>query len=127
MFLSFWAGAFFVFVGSGALVKKYAMEACVKMLLIAVSLEEDFIFFKNEKYIRMQEAGFSLNDIKAQRNLDEDFIKKWRWKIIRQIKTRYPYPQELEFDDWDSAMRFLKDYFSNLNDFDKNKNVNKKI
>lgn len=99
------------------------------MLLILNSLDETMERIDSEKYIKMREAGFSDNNIRGQRNIDTYDLKKWKNEIITQIITRYPFPQDLKFRDYEGALDFLNEYFSELADLPAKQktNFNKKI
>ena len=130
MFVSFFFGAFITFLGSTSMCRKYSKEICVKMLLILHSLDENMKQIEAEKYTKMKEAGFSDINIKGQMNIDSYDLKKWKNDITTQIITRYPFPQDLKFRDYEGALDFLNEYFSELADIptkEKKSNFNKKI
>ena len=129
MFISLFFGAFITFLGNTAMCRKYSKEVCVKMLLILHSLDENVKKINEEKYVRLQEADYTNNQIRGHRNMDSYDLQKWRNEIVTQIITRYPFPQDLNFRDYDGALDFLNEYFSDLANIPakRNSNLNKKI
>ena len=129
MFISVFFGAFITFLGNTAMCRKYSKEVCVKMLLILHSLDENVKKINEEKYVRLQEADYTNNQIRGHRNMDSYDLQKWRNEIVTQIITRYPFPQDLNFRDYDGALDFLNEYFSDLANIPakRNSNLNKKI
>ena len=130
MFISLFFGAFITFLGHTSMCRKYSKEICVKMLLVLHALDESMKKIDSEKYIKMKESGFSDNNIKGQANIDTYDLQKWRNEIVTQIITRYPFPQDLKFRDYDGALDFLHEYFSDLANIptkEKKSNFNKKI
>ena len=99
------------------------------MLLILHSLDENVKKINEEKYVRLQEADYTNNQIRGHRNMDSYDLQKWRNEIVTQIITRYPFPQDLNFRDYDGALDFLNEYFSDLANIPakRNSNLNKKI
>tara|TARA_R100000008_G_C3571215_1_gene162260 strand:- start:1034 stop:1447 length:414 start_codon:yes stop_codon:yes gene_type:complete len=127
MFVSFFFGAFVTFLGNTSMCRKYSKEICVKMLLILHSINENMKKIDSEKYIKMKESGFSNNAIKGQRNIDSYDLQKWRNDIITQIITRYPFPQDLKFRDYDGALDFMHNYYAELSNIPPKEKLNKQI
>ena len=128
MGVSLFFGAFVTFLGQTSMCRKYSKEVCVKMLLILYSMDETINQIDSEKYLKMKEAGFSDNDIRGQRNIDSYDIQRWRNNIITEIVTRYPFPHDLDFRDYDGALEFMNQYFAELTNIpSKEKSFNKKI
>tara|TARA_R100000008_G_scaffold71950_1_gene49937 strand:+ start:323 stop:742 length:420 start_codon:yes stop_codon:yes gene_type:complete len=127
--ISFFCGAFVAVVGSDSLGRKYVDEVLIKLLLIVVTISEDVEYIKSTKYHIMRECDYDLNEIKAQKNIDEFEFSKWKNRVIRTIITRHPYPKDLQFHDYNSALVFLTEYFESLSETSKEKNqsVNKLI
>ncbi len=130
MAVSFFFGAFVTFLGTTAMCRTYAKEVCVKMLLILYSIEEDVQQIRTEKYSNMKDAGISPNDIMGQMNVDDYEFDKWRNMVVTDIVTRYPFRRDLNFRDYNGAMKFLNEYFSDITEIPKTKpktKFNKKI
>ena len=127
--ISFFCGAFVAVVGSDSLGRKYVDEVLIKLLLIFVTIIEDVEYIKSTKYNIMRECGYEANEIKAQKNLDEFEFAKWRNRVVRTIITRHPYPKDLQFHDYNSALAYLTEYFEDLANTPKKENtsVNKMI
>ena len=127
--ISFFCGAFVAVVGSDSLGRKYVDEVLIKLLLIFVTIIEDVEYIKSTKYSIMRECGYEANEIKAQKNLDEFEFAKWRNRVVRTIITRHPYPKDLQFHDYNSALAYLTEYFEDLANTPKKENtsVNKMI
>ena len=127
--ISFFCGAIAAVVGSDSLGRKYVDEVLIKLLLIMVTIGEDVDYIKSTKYQIMSECDYGTNEIKAQKNIDEYEFTKWRNRVVRTIITRHPYPKDLQFHDYNSALVFLTEYFEDIANSSKkeNKSVNKMI
>tara|TARA_R100000152_G_C6724883_1_gene150289 strand:+ start:430 stop:849 length:420 start_codon:yes stop_codon:yes gene_type:complete len=127
--ISFFCGAFVAVVGSDSLGRKYVNEVLIKLLLIIVTITEDVEYIKSTKYSIMRECGYDTNEIKAQKNIDEFEFAKWKNRVIRTVIARHPYPKDLQFHDYNSALVFLTEYFEDIANSAKKENtsVNKMI
>jgi len=89
----------------------YGMTLQVLKLLGSVS--EDVSFAKTLKYKALHESGISQSEIEKIKEVDQVTFVNWKKSTIFKMVSLYPrkYLPELNFYDWDGAMRTLNDIY----------------
>ena len=89
----------------------------LQILKLLGSVSEDISFAKTLKYRALHESGISKSEIEKIMEVDQITFINWKKSTISKMVSLYPqkYLSELNFYDWDSAMKVLTDIYKEEN------------
>ena len=89
----------------------FVQEITVSCLELLRAAADDAAFMRNIKYELMDESGCTKDQIKKIRDIDDNSFLVWKRLVIRSFLSFYPrrYIATINFKDWESAMKCLKD------------------
>ena len=97
-----------VYSGFSIIMLKKAQIECLKMMNhVNTSMELSM----DMKYKHLEKAEFSERNVEGERKLDQHVLGGMRNNMVSTLVVSIPrsYVSIAKYDDWDSAMKFLKE------------------
>ena len=97
-----------LFSGFSIIMMKKTQIECLKMMNhVNTSMELSM----DMKYKHLEKAEFSERNVEGERKLDQHVLGGMRNNMVSTLVVSIPrsYVSIAKYDDWDSAMRFLKE------------------
>jgi hypothetical protein len=91
----------------------FAKDMLHMFLKMLGALSSDIKHAREAKYQALEEAGYSVENIKAVRTIDKLTDSSWKISLINALISSFPkkYRHLVTFYDWDGAMKVLNDIY----------------
>ena len=96
-------------VRAGQLVK-LSQETVASLLVLAEGADVDMRKAMEIKYKKLTDSGIKDEELELIKEIDQRALSSWQDAVIFKFKSGVPMPLRgtLKFEDWDSAMNFMK-------------------
>ena len=94
---------------AGQLVR-LSQETVASLLVLAEGADVDMRKAMEIKYKKLTDSGIKDEELELIKEIDANALSSWRNAVIFKFKSGVPMPLRgtLKFEDWDSAMNFMK-------------------